>query len=102
VAPKLVNELVEAADDRQLSTTIARYGRVELLCLGELAQLELDRRGAELIPAESPEPRPACARDWSPQMHGIQATISARRATGHAAADAGRCTERSGLDLADQ
>ena len=29
LASKLVNELVEAADDTQLSKTIARYGRVE-------------------------------------------------------------------------
>ena len=36
LAAKLVNELVEAADERQLSRTIARYGRVELLCLDEL------------------------------------------------------------------
>jgi len=33
LAAKLVNELVEAADERQLSKTIARYGRVGLLCL---------------------------------------------------------------------
>jgi DNA replication protein DnaC len=49
LASRLVNELVEAADDRQLSRTIARYGRVELLCLDELGYLELDRRGAELL-----------------------------------------------------
>jgi DNA replication protein DnaC len=36
LASKLVNELVEAADDKQLSKTIARYGRVDLLCLDEL------------------------------------------------------------------
>jgi DNA replication protein DnaC len=30
LASKLVNELVEAADDKQLSKTIARYGRVDL------------------------------------------------------------------------
>ena len=30
---KLANELVEAADEKQLSKTIARYGRVDLLCL---------------------------------------------------------------------
>ena len=30
---KLVNELVEAADDRQLTKTINRYGRVDLLCV---------------------------------------------------------------------
>ncbi|CAM5456043.1 hypothetical protein STAFG_3610 [Streptomyces afghaniensis 772] len=36
LATKLVNELVEAADDKQLSKTIARYGRVDLLCIDEL------------------------------------------------------------------
>ena len=46
---KLANELVEAADDRQLSKTIARYGRVDLLCRDELGYMELDRRGAELL-----------------------------------------------------
>jgi DNA replication protein DnaC len=45
----LVNELVEAADERSLSRTIARYGRVDLLCCDELGYLELDRRGAELL-----------------------------------------------------
>lgn len=48
-AAALVKELVEAADDKQLSKTIARYGRVDLLCLDELGYLELDRRGAELL-----------------------------------------------------
>ncbi len=33
LASKLVNKLVEAADEKQLSKTIARYGRVDLLCL---------------------------------------------------------------------
>jgi DNA replication protein DnaC len=28
---------------------IARYGRVDLLCLDELGYLQLDRRGAELL-----------------------------------------------------
>jgi DNA replication protein DnaC len=49
LATKLVNELVEAADDKQLSKTIARYGRVDLLCIDELGYIELDRRGAELL-----------------------------------------------------
>src|SRR6266566_3151321 len=48
-AAALVNELVEAADDKTLSRTIARYGRIDLLCLDELGYLELDRRGAELL-----------------------------------------------------
>lgn len=49
LAAKLVNELVEAADDKQLTKTIARYGRVDLLCIDELGYMELDRRGAELL-----------------------------------------------------
>ena len=49
LASKLVNELVEAADERQLSKLIARYGRVDLICLDELGYMELDRRGAELL-----------------------------------------------------
>ncbi|MGH3429659.1 MAG: IS21-like element helper ATPase IstB [Mycobacteriales bacterium] len=49
LATKLVNELVEAADDKQLSKTIARYGRVDLLCIDELGYMELDKRGAELL-----------------------------------------------------
>ncbi|MGD9621510.1 MAG: IS21-like element helper ATPase IstB [Mycolicibacterium sp.] len=49
LATKLVNELVEAADDKQLARTIARYGRVDLLCIDELGYMELDRRGAELL-----------------------------------------------------
>jgi DNA replication protein DnaC len=48
-AAALVNELVQADDDKHLSKTIARYGRVDLLCLDELGYLELDRRGAELL-----------------------------------------------------
>jgi len=49
LATKLVNELVEAADDMVLNKTIARYGRVDLLCIDELGYMELDRRGAELL-----------------------------------------------------
>jgi DNA replication protein DnaC len=48
-AAQLVNELVEAADDRQLSRTVARYGRLDLLLLDELGYLQLDTRGAELL-----------------------------------------------------
>jgi IstB-like ATP binding protein len=49
LASKLVNELAEATGDQQLTHTIARYGRVDLLCLDELGYMELDRRGAELL-----------------------------------------------------
>ena len=44
-----MNELVEAADEKVLAKTIARYGRVDLLCIDELGYMELDRRGAELL-----------------------------------------------------
>ncbi|MFG3585424.1 IS21-like element helper ATPase IstB [Streptomyces sp. NPDC047990] len=49
LATKLVNELVEAADEKQLDKTSARYGRVDLLCIDELGYMELDRHGAELL-----------------------------------------------------
>ncbi|TMR88828.1 IS21-like element helper ATPase IstB [Nonomuraea basaltis] len=49
LAAKLVNELVEAADEKVLTKTIARYGRVDLLCIDELGYMELDRHGAELL-----------------------------------------------------
>jgi DNA replication protein DnaC len=48
-AAALVNDLVEAADDRALTRAVARYGRLELLCLDELGYLHLDPRGAELL-----------------------------------------------------
>lgn len=48
-AAALVNELVEAEDERMLSRVVARYGRPDLLCLDELGYLHLDRRGAELL-----------------------------------------------------
>jgi DNA replication protein DnaC len=48
-AAALVNELVEAADDKVLSRVVARYGRLDLLCLDELGYLSLDTKGAELL-----------------------------------------------------
>jgi hypothetical protein len=39
----LVNELVEAADDRVLSRVVGRYGRLELLCLDELGYVSVLR-----------------------------------------------------------
>jgi len=48
-AAQLVNELVEAADERRLSRLVARYGRLDLLCLDELGYVQLDARGAELL-----------------------------------------------------
>jgi DNA replication protein DnaC len=46
---QLVNELAEAADSRQLSRVVARYGRLDLLLLDELGYVRLDPRGAELL-----------------------------------------------------
>jgi DNA replication protein DnaC len=45
----LVNELAEAADHRQLSRVVGRYGRLDLLLLDELGYVQLDPRGAELL-----------------------------------------------------
>ncbi|GLZ48906.1 hypothetical protein Acsp06_50910 [Actinomycetospora sp. NBRC 106375] len=49
LATKLVDDLVEAAHEKQLATTIARYGRVDLLRIEELGYRQLDRRGAEML-----------------------------------------------------
>ncbi len=49
LATRLVNELVEAADEKTLTKTIARYGRVDLLIVDELGYMSLDRHGAELL-----------------------------------------------------
>lgn len=38
-----------AADEKALAKTIARYGRVDLLCIDELGYMQLDRQGAELL-----------------------------------------------------
>lgn len=46
---QLVNELAEAADERVLSRVVARYGRLDLLCVDELGYVSLDPRGAELL-----------------------------------------------------
>jgi len=45
----LVNELVEAADQRALSRVVGRYGRLDLLLLDELGYVQVDPRGAELL-----------------------------------------------------
>ncbi|MGW3661362.1 IS21-like element helper ATPase IstB, partial [Streptomyces sp. NPDC005151] len=45
----LVNELAEAADEKKLGRTLARYGRVDLLCLDEFGYLDLDKPGAKLL-----------------------------------------------------
>ena len=42
-------DLAEAADQRQLSRVVGRYGRLDLLLLDELGYVQLDPRGAELL-----------------------------------------------------
>src|SRR5207249_3971935 len=37
------------ADVRRLSRVVARYGRLDLLCLDELGYVQLDSRGSELL-----------------------------------------------------
>jgi hypothetical protein len=46
---QLVNELVEAADERRLARLVARYGRLDLLLIDEVGYVQLDTRGAELL-----------------------------------------------------
>jgi DNA replication protein DnaC len=46
---QLVNELVEAADERRLARLVGRYGRLDLLLVDEVGYLQLDGRGAELL-----------------------------------------------------
>ncbi len=46
---QLINEHVEAADQRVLSRVVGRYGRLDLLCLDELGDVQIDPRGAELL-----------------------------------------------------
>ena len=45
----LVNELRESRDDRSLSKVVARYSRIELLVLDELAYVPLSPADAELL-----------------------------------------------------
>lgn len=45
----LVNELLEARDDRNLSKVVARYSKVDLLVLDELAYVPLSGPEAELL-----------------------------------------------------
>ncbi|MFD0278545.1 IS21-like element helper ATPase IstB [Kitasatospora sp. NPDC127111] len=45
----LVNELAEADASRRLSSVIARYSKIDLLCLDEFGYLNLDRKGAKLL-----------------------------------------------------
>jgi IstB-like ATP binding protein len=46
---QLVNELVEAADERRPARLVARYGGLDLLLIDEVGYVQLDTRGAELL-----------------------------------------------------
>ena len=48
-ASRLVNELVEARQEHELSRIIRRYARFELLCIDELGYVPLADVGAELL-----------------------------------------------------
>lgn len=48
-AAALVNELIEARDDHTLSKVVARYARIELVVLDELAYVPLSATEAELL-----------------------------------------------------
>ncbi|WP_406494362.1 IS21-like element helper ATPase IstB [Streptomyces sp. NBC_00846] len=45
----LVNELAEAEAARRLSSLMARYTKVDLLCLDEFGYANLDKKGAKLL-----------------------------------------------------
>ena len=45
----LVNELVEAADQRALSRIVGRYGRLDLLLLDELGYVQIDPRDRKSV-----------------------------------------------------
>jgi hypothetical protein len=73
---QLVNELVEAADERRLSRIVARYG-LDLLCLDELGYVQLDPRGAELlfqIVSEREEKAPSPREATSPSASGARSS----------------------------
>ena len=43
-AAALINELVEAADNKELSRLVGKYARLDLLCLDEVGYIQLDTR----------------------------------------------------------
>ncbi len=49
----LVNELVEAADDKQLSRVVGRYARLDLLCLDEVGYVRLGEEKASIACASN-------------------------------------------------
>ncbi len=86
LAAKLVNELVEAADERQLSKTIARYGRVDLLCLDLCRPRHSWTKSGSL---RWMTPAPNCCSASSPVPTNAAAWRSPR--TGRSSSAAGSC-----------
>ncbi|MBB4786873.1 hypothetical protein BJY27_007834 [Streptomyces rapamycinicus] len=81
----LVNELAEAADEKKLTRLIARYGRVDLLCLDEFGYLDLDKAGPSCCSRSSPSARrggPSRSRQTPRSRSGSRPSpipVSARR-----------------------
>jgi len=91
LATKLVNELVEAADEKVLAKTIARYGRVDLLCIDEWGQVLGDNTVAAALwtgcctdpssltspetPTASATTKPAPTISDAPPTHATAATL---------------------------
>ncbi|MFD8483603.1 IS21-like element helper ATPase IstB [Kitasatospora sp. NPDC059673] len=106
LATKLVNELVEAADEKQLNKTIARYGRVDLLCIDELGYMELDRHGAELLfqvltEREEKNSVAIASNESFGKAHMFRSTCARQRrwsmGSGGQAAGSDRCVRQSDL-----
>ncbi|MET7354969.1 ATP-binding protein [Streptomyces mirabilis] len=76
-AASLVNEPVDAADDKQLGKSLARCGRVDLLEIDELGCLELDRRGAEMLFQFLPSVgERSASRSHPTRLHGWSRTFT--------------------------
>jgi hypothetical protein len=58
LASELASELAEAAGDKQLTKAIARYRRVDLLCVDELGSMEPACGAVSLSTAPSSRPAP--------------------------------------------
>ncbi|MFN8226656.1 MAG: ATP-binding protein [Mycobacterium sp.] len=58
---QLVNELVEAADERVLSRVVARYGRLDLLLFDEVGYVQIDHRGWNCLHHHRTEERASIA-----------------------------------------
>ena len=76
---QLVNELVEAADERRLARFVARYGRLDLLLIDEVGYVQLDTRGAELlfqVLTEGEESPPSGWPATFPPANGVASSLT--------------------------